>query len=300
MNTQRKSRISPASERGYLLVGLLATMTVSLIVMAAAMPQLKFESQREREEEMLWRGQQIAIALQRYTQANGTRLPNSLEELVEGNTVMGGKKIHYLRPHALCDPMYPCSSGKSNWRLVRRGDPVINSMISSLEAYREKKKDFPVLVNQLTQSINWLRAQAPQVVLPGQPGNPGLQGGLAPNPQPPPPDQQNQNPNQGDENDSQLGFRTEQGPIVGVVSRSKERPIRTILDIENYDKELFFAGGTVFAGGFFTPFFTNGGQQAPNVNPCPNGGYLLPDTDGKMRCFGGIFDGKNPPGSRPR
>jgi type II secretory pathway pseudopilin PulG len=299
MKIHRKTQLPVASERGYLLVGMLATMTISLIVMAAAMPQLKFEGQREREEEMLWRGQQIAKALEFYMQANGTRLPATLEELVEGNTAVGGKKVHYLRPHALCDPMYPCTPGKSNWRLVRRGDPVINSMISSLEAYRDKKKEFPALVNQITQSINWLRAQAPQVVLPGQGSGLNLQpgGGLAPPPQPNP-DAGSQTPNT-DEGDSSLGVNT-QGPIVGVVSRSKDRPIRSILDIENYDKELFFAGGTVLAGGFYSPFFIGGGQQAPQVNPCPNGGYLLPDSDGKMRCFGSISDGKNPPNTRPR
>ena len=94
------------------------------------------------------------------------------------------------------------------------------------------------------------------------------------------------------------GPRPEQGPVIGVVSRSRDRPIRTILDIENYDQELFYAGGPVIAGGFFTPYFSGSGQQAPSVNPCPNGGFMLPDNDGKMRCFGGLFDGQKPPKDR--
>jgi type II secretory pathway pseudopilin PulG len=300
MKMYRRKKAPAVNQRGYLLVGLLAMMTISLIVMAAAMPQLKFEAQREHEEEMLWRGQQVAKALELYSSANGSRLPTTLEELVEGNTVLGGKKIHYLRPHALCDPMSPCTPGKSNWRIVRRGDPVISSMIASLEAYRDKKKDFPVLVTQINQSIMWLRNQAPQVVLPGQGTSLTTQpgGGLAPEA---PPNQNAGNPPPPEnENGSSLGFNSEQGPIVGVVSHSQDRPIRTILDIENYDKELFFAGGPVIAGGFFSPFFIGSGQQAPQVNPCPNGGYLLPDNDGKLRCFGSIFDGQKPPSSRPK
>ena len=34
--------------------------------------------------------------------------------------------------------------------------------------------------------------------------------------------------------------------------------MRTILDIEQYDKQLFYAGGPVIAGGFLTPFFAGG------------------------------------------
>jgi type II secretory pathway pseudopilin PulG len=282
MKTQRKRPTTRNGERGYMLVGLLAAMTISMIVMAAAAPQIKFDNQREREEEMLWRGQQIAVALQQYSAARAAQFPTTLEELVEGVNI-GVKKIRFLRPHALCDPMYPCTPGKSNWRLVHPGDPVVNSMIQSLQAYQQKQKDNPVLMNQIAQAIGLLQRFAPRVLLPGQGGAPvGL-----------PQDTNNPNPaNPTGSGDSLFGGprSSDQGPIIGVVSRSPDRPIRVILDIENYDKELFFAGGLVIAGGFNTPFFTNGGQ-APAANPCPNGGFLLPDTEGRNRCFGGLVEG---------
>lgn len=279
-------------ERGYLMVGLLAMMTISLVMMAAALPQLKFESQREREEEMLWRGQQIAMAIGKFSQMKGNQLPTTLEELVDGVTV-GVKKVRLLRRSALCDPMVPCTGEKSNWRLVHRFDPVISSMISSLEAYQQKKKDDPLLLQQLAVAIANLRNQAPQVQLPGQSIN--LGSGLNGIPQD---GQNNQNPNdQGDTGRSLLGgLQAEQKPIVGVVSRSKERTVRQILDLEQYDQELFYAGGIVIAGGFYTPYFAGtGGAQVPQANPCPNGGFYLPDSDGKMRCFGGLFDGQCAP-----
>src|SRR5438552_2751476 len=156
MKTQRKRRTTRNGERGYLLVGLLAGITISMIALAAAAPQLKFENQREREEEMLWRGQEIAIALQQYSTARAAQLPSTLEELVEGVNI-GVKKLRFLRPHALCDPMYPCTPGKSNWRLVHPGDPVINSMIQSLQAYQQKKKDNPQLVQQIAMAISNLQ-----------------------------------------------------------------------------------------------------------------------------------------------
>ena len=147
MKTQRKRRTQHSGERGYLMVGLVAAMTVTMIALAAAAPQIKFDNQREREAEMLWRGQEIGVALNEYAKARGSQLPSSLEELVEGVN-LGVKKIRFLRPHALCDPMSPCTPGKSNWRLVHPGDPVIASMIQSLQAYMQKKKDNPQLVQQ--------------------------------------------------------------------------------------------------------------------------------------------------------
>lgn len=279
-------------EGGYLMVGLLAMMTITLVMIGAALPQLKFESQREREEEMLWRGQQIAMALVQYTNMKGQQLPTTLEELVDGITV-GVKKVRLLRRSALCDPMLPCTGEKSNWRLVSPGDPVISSMISSLQAYQQKKKDDPQMQQMLALSIANLQRFAPRVQLPGGASN-SLGGGLNGIPQD---GQNNQNPNdQGDTGRSLLGGLSDQKPIVGVVSHSKDRTVRQILDLEQYDQELFYVGGTVIAGGFYTPYFSGtGGAQAPQANPCPNGGFYLPDADGKMRCFGGLFDGQCAP-----
>lgn len=279
-------------ERGYLMVGLLAMMTISLVMIGAALPQLKFESQREREEEMLWRGQQVAWALGQYSQLKGTQLPTTLEELVDGVTV-GVKKVRLLRRSALCDPMLPCTGEKSNWRLVHPFDPVISSMVSSLQAYQQKKKDDPQMQQMLAVSIANLQRYAPRVQLPGGASN-SLGTGLNGIPQD---GQNNQNPNdQDDTGRSLLGGLSDQKPIVGVVSHSKDRTVRQILDLEQYDQELFYSGGVVFAGGFYTPYFAGtGGAQAPQANPCPNGGFYLPDADGKLRCFGGLFDGQCAP-----
>ena len=272
-------------ERGYaMMIGLMATLTISIIGLNAAAPQVAFDAQREREEELLWRGSQIAQALLVYRGARGGQLPTTLEELVEGvNT--GVKKIRFLRRHALCDPMLPCTPGKSNWRLVHPGDPVIAEMMQNLQAYAQKKADNPILLRDINISIGNLTQFAPQVNLAGV--GLGSQTGVQ--------SPSLLNPNQGDPNapqqDSAFGSKPEKGPIVGVVSRSKDKVIRAMLDIEQYDKGLFFAGGMVVAGGFVTPFFGNNQQQAQAVRgTCPNNGIWFPDPSkpGGGGCFGGV------------
>lgn len=120
------------NERGYALVALMGIMLFSLILTTAAAPRIVFETQREKEEEMLWRGQQVAAALTRYSTARGGQYPTRLDELTSG-IIIGTQKTRLLRPSALCDPMTPCAAEKeSNWRLVYPGDPLVKEL---LEAY---------------------------------------------------------------------------------------------------------------------------------------------------------------------
>lgn len=126
------NRPSEPSENGYALVALMGIMLFSLILTTAAAPRIVFETQREKEEEMLWRGQQVAAALTRYSAARGGQYPIRLDELTSG-VIIGTQKTRLLRPSALCDPMTPCEADKdSNWRLVYPGDPLVKEL---LEAY---------------------------------------------------------------------------------------------------------------------------------------------------------------------
>ena len=63
---RRDANQGQRGERGYALVGLMAVMMFALILTTAAAPTLQREMQREKEEEMLWRGQQVVVALSRY------------------------------------------------------------------------------------------------------------------------------------------------------------------------------------------------------------------------------------------
>ncbi len=71
-----------ASEGGYTLVVLAVAVTVMSIVLAAALPMWKQLIQRDKEEELIFRGWQYAEAIRVFQQRQG-RLPVRLEELIE-------------------------------------------------------------------------------------------------------------------------------------------------------------------------------------------------------------------------
>ncbi len=95
-------------EAGYTLVALMASVTIMLILMAAAVPSWRYVMKNDAEEELIFRGGEIADAIARYQQRNGNALPPTLEVLVKGR---------YLR-REYKDPM--TKDGK--WRLIRQGE----------------------------------------------------------------------------------------------------------------------------------------------------------------------------------
>jgi type II secretory pathway pseudopilin PulG len=100
-----------AGQAGFSLVFLLGSITVMLIVMGAAVPTWRYIMKNDREEELYFRGDQIARAVERYQKKNGNALPVSLEIMVKG---------HFLRK-VYKDPM--TKDGK--WRLVHPGEALI-------------------------------------------------------------------------------------------------------------------------------------------------------------------------------
>lgn len=97
-------------ESGYALAALVATVTVMMVLMAAAVPSWKYVVKNDREEELIFRGGQIADAIRRFQAKNGNALPASIDVLVKGK---------YLRK-AYKDPM--TKDGK--WRLIRQGESI--------------------------------------------------------------------------------------------------------------------------------------------------------------------------------
>lgn len=113
-----------SSEAGYTLVALLALMTVLALFAAAAAPSIRQQSQREREKEAIFRGEQVADAIREYyiSRVNATHgsgdqaLPTSVDQLLEGIPIQGGsKKRQILRPSAARDPL----SQSQEWRLIQ-------------------------------------------------------------------------------------------------------------------------------------------------------------------------------------
>lgn len=95
-------------ERGYVMVALLAAIAILLIGMGAAAPTWKYVMQDAREQELIFRGSQIADAIGRYQRKHANALPTSIEQLVQGK---------FLR-RAYPDPM----TASGEWRLLRPGE----------------------------------------------------------------------------------------------------------------------------------------------------------------------------------
>ncbi len=70
------------SDRGYAMAALLVAMGVMGIIMSAAMPAWQTAARREREAELIFRGQQYAHAIQLFQTKYTNTLPPNIEVLV--------------------------------------------------------------------------------------------------------------------------------------------------------------------------------------------------------------------------
>ena len=120
------------SEAGYTLVALLAMMTVLALFAMAVAPSIQQQAQREREQEAIFRGEQVAEAIRLYynyrvisVRAAGPQaLPTSMDQLLQGIPVPGGSKSRQiLRASAARDPL----TIEGEWRFVLpRTDSLID------------------------------------------------------------------------------------------------------------------------------------------------------------------------------
>ena len=81
-----------------------------MVLMTAAVPSWRYVMQNDREEELLYRGGEIADAIVRFQKKNGNAYPTSLDQLVKGKFL---RKLYK-------DPM--TKDGK--WRLVHQGQAI--------------------------------------------------------------------------------------------------------------------------------------------------------------------------------
>ncbi|MEP7274325.1 MAG: hypothetical protein ABI882_22725 [Acidobacteriota bacterium] len=274
-------------EHGFALVALLAGLTIMLVMMAAAIPAIKHDLQREQEEEMFWRGQQVARALARFAVETG-RYPTTLDELTKTFPNRQGQTLRLLRPTALTDPLGPPVEEEtttalsslnqksiSNWRPVRAGDPLINEFYQAYlaEMMKNPERRLPPAPQQLAQLAQLTGANV------GGLNSNGMQGGPSTS-----------------EFSSQL--KVNEGPIFGVVSKDTRPLIRNYLEIASYDHALFFAGVAVSMPGIYNPIIfappatASGGAQGRQNDPrCPNGGVYF-EQNGKGFCGGVLNPGR--------
>ena len=120
MSGDRAGSASRGSE-GYVLLGVLIGITLLGIGLTAAVTLWTRVVQRDREAELLFRGEAIVRALERFRQARPGTLPETLDELVEAK---------YLR-RAWLDPM----TG-AEFRILRAGAPAGAAAVGGVGAPR--------------------------------------------------------------------------------------------------------------------------------------------------------------------
>lgn len=294
-STRKQNGNIRREEQGYALIALVGIMMFALILTTAAAPMVQKESQREREEEMLWRGSQIARAILAYGPlGTGGKPLTDLKELVEGREqpgAAGGTKIgrvRFLRPHALCDPMVPCKDG-TNWRMVRANDSLIKDFYDALMSRQSSLPLGSPERMQLEVALNSLRPFVAGAVgnVPGQPSS-GQLGGSFNN-------GNNGDGQQGGDSDSDSGIGPKTRPILGVSSEKNGTMFRNYYGVEEYKRTLFFPGIPVKAGGYALPMSIESGPtgQTPVTERCEDGSLRI-----NGRCgFGIIKCDPNQPGA---
>jgi type II secretory pathway pseudopilin PulG len=113
MNRTKTIKLSASRQKGYLLLSVMLLITLMLIALAVAAPRIAQQIQRQKEEEMVRRGKQYALAIKKFYHKNGT-YPLSLDQLENTN------HQRFLRQRYK-DPM--TTSGE--WKLIHVGEAQI-------------------------------------------------------------------------------------------------------------------------------------------------------------------------------
>lgn len=221
----------PGPEAGMTLLAVMGMMAVFAIALLAVAPAVQQEVQREKELESIRRGEEIAEAIRRYVvYYRGTKLPNSIDDLLEG-LPQGTKKVQILRASAATDPL----SEDGKWRLIKPEPKVIAAFAKRIQDYnngllptnpsRELDKYSIVIVNSLNTA----------------------------------------DPEDSKEPDKDFELVTDNTPFIGVASQSKSRSVIAYYGIENHSKWIFTP---LFRGVGASRITTNkdGFSNSANVN----------------------------------
>lgn len=105
----RGRRQISGDERGYILLGIVILMVIMGIFMGAAVPIWQHVMQREREDELIWRGNQYVRAIELYQRKHPGAFPAKFEDLVEQKFL---RKLYE-------DPM----AEDGEWKIIRQLSP---------------------------------------------------------------------------------------------------------------------------------------------------------------------------------
>jgi type II secretory pathway pseudopilin PulG len=204
-------------QRGYAMAALLVSVGVLLVLMSVAMPVWRTQAKREKEAELIFRGEQYARAINLYTRKMGPgNFPPSIDLLVQQRFLR--KKFK--------DPMTP----DGEFELITAASAAGQSGPGGRGAQ-------PPQQGQVGPSMG-LSAPPSQ----GMGGGPGASRGAAPGPRPSSPF--------GGTQGSPFGQTSNGGGIMGVRSKSKETSFRVYNGGTHYNEwQFMFASVSGRPGG---------------------------------------------------
>jgi len=253
-------------QRGYILITLMLFLSLLAIAALAVLPDLVFQAQRDREEELVHRGVAYSRGIRRFYKKFG-RYPTKFEDLEDTNT------LRFIRKRYK-DPV----TGQ-DFRILRMGDPAL-AMLGQAPA-----------LQGLQGQIGGQSATGGGVLPRGTPGSnvtqtPGEQTQVT-NTDP-------TNPAGGDAgksdsatsssaSSSDTSSSSQQvfggGPMLGVASSSKGKTIREFCSKSHYKDWLFIYDPTSDRGAALnSPWCPGLGIQGLNPIPAPAGSPSPPNT----------------------
>lgn len=258
--------------RGYAFLVLMMMVTILLVSLTAALPSIYTEGQREKEEELIFRGNEYARAILFFHNKFG-RYPGSIEELVKKTN-----GVRFLR-QAYSDPMNP----QGNWRFIHANAAgmVIDSRTMTLPTSPanpnglnppgQQNTGFPPPGMSNNSGVN----PADQQSAGAPPAAATDSMGLTPG------EQQNSDSSQSTQSGPEFGPGDSKGGssftssdqthglfIVGVASTSTKSSIRVYNNHTKYDEWEFLAVGQGVAS-LLAPGGNTGAQTTPTNQPNP-------------------------------
>jgi len=201
------TRTAANGESGMTLMGVMVFMTIFAFVLLAAAPSIQMDVQREKELESIRRGEEIANAINQYViHHQGTKLPQSLDELLEG-LPYGTRKRQILRPSSVTDPL----SLDGRWRLIEPDPDTIARFAKRVQVFNKgilPSSPVPRYYDRYTVTLaNVLNTESAT-----------------------------EDEEDFDEEDTTV---SENVPFIGVASQSRARSVLTYYGIENHSKWIF-------------------------------------------------------------
>ena len=200
-------------EEGMTMLAVMLVMALFAVVLLAAAPSIQQEVQRENELDAIQRGEDVARAIQEYVIAyNGTKLPESMDDLLEG-VPQGTKTRQILRRSSAVDPL----SENGKWRLIKADPKELANFAKRVQDYNNGL--LPSNPSRLLDRYSIILVNSVNIESESDPTEP----------------------------DPDMSIETSNTPFIGVASQSKARSVLTYYGIENHSKWVFtplFRGST--------------------------------------------------------